>query len=820
MARWIELCIALVLTMTTMYLALKSRDDALTSARKQLEERRRAEEKLIRSEERFSKAFHASPAPTIISTVREGQSLAVNDQWCRMMGYSREEMIGRTGKELSIWPYPEERKMLMDRYSNQGFCRDELIHLRTKSGEIKDVLCSADIIKYKDEDVILALFFDVTERKKTDDALRRSEEKYRFLTEKMNDMIWTLDLNLKTTFVTPSVKNVLGYTPEERMQQEPCDQMTPASYERVIELLAGELQRDHEPGIDPDRTITIEIEYYHKNGSVVWLENNISAIRDEKRSLIGLYGVSRDITKRKKVEESLKESEERYRLIFENVTDVVYSLDHELKVTSVSPYVEKIIGYKPEELIGRQIHELNVLDPVSMQRAVSDIAQVIEGRRVLSSEYTFIAKDGIRKSGEVNASPLLRDGEVIAVIAAARDVTERRRLEVERKSLQERLLRAEKMEALGTLAGGVAHDLNNVLGVLVGYSELLLMETPEGHPLRRHTSNILRGGRRAAAIIQDLLTLARRGVATSEPVNLNQLVSLFLESPEFELIKTHHPGLTVKVDLDTHLLNIMGSPVHLEKTLMNLVSNAAEAVSGLGEVTIRTENRYIDKSIPGYENTMKGEYSVLTVSDTGTGIPSTELNRIFEPFYTKKVMGRSGTGLGLAVVWGTVKDHKGYIDVQSEEGKGTIFTLFFPATRAQLVEDNKVITEDVYRGRGEKILVVDDVRDQRELAFDMLTRLGYEAHTVASGEEALEYIRTHSADLVILDMIMDPGIDGLETYKRILEVQPGMRAIIVSGFSETNRVKETLKKGAGAYIRKPYIFEEIGLAVRRELDKP
>jgi CheY-like chemotaxis protein len=266
-------------------------------------------------------------------------------------------------------------------------------------------------------------------------------------------------------------------------------------------------------------------------------------------------------------------------------------------------------------------------------------------------------------------------------------------------------------------------------------------------------------------------------------------------------------------------MNISGSSVHLGKTLMNLVANAAESVSGSGQVSIKTENRYIDKPIAGYESAVEGEYAVLCVSDTGAGIPAADLKRIFEPFYTKKVMGRSGTGLGLAVVWGTVKDHNGYIDVESEEGKGTLFTLYFPVTREKTAGDKVVITEDAYRGKGEIILVVDDVLEQRGLAFDMLTRLGYRAHTVASGEEAVSHVKTNEVDLVVLDMIMNPGIDGLETYRRILDIKPGMRAIIVSGFSETDRVKDALKKGAGAYVRKPYILEELGLAIRRELDR-
>ena len=207
------------------------------------------------------------------------------------------------------------------------------------------------------------------------------------------------------------------------------------------------------------------------------------------------------------------------------------------------------------------------------------------------------------------------------------------------------------------------------------------------------------------------------------------------------------------------------------------------------------------------------------MSDTGEGIKADDLKRIFEPFYTKKVMGRSGTGLGLSVVWGTVKDHQGYIDVQSEQGKGTTLTIYFPVTREAASADETAVSLSEYLGRGESILIVDDIKEQRELAVQMMTKLNYRATAVGSGEEAVAYLQTGQAHLVILDMIMDPGMDGLDTYKAILETHPRQKAIIVSGYSDTERVQKAQELGAGAYVRKPYVLEKIGLAVRRELAK-
>jgi CheY-like chemotaxis protein len=274
----------------------------------------------------------------------------------------------------------------------------------------------------------------------------------------------------------------------------------------------------------------------------------------------------------------------------------------------------------------------------------------------------------------------------------------------------------------------------------------------------------------------------------------------------------------VETNLEADLLNIMGSPVHLTKTVMNLISNAVEAILDGGKVTLSTRNQYIDKPVRGYDEVKEGDYIVLSMADDGIGISPEDMERIFEPFYTKKVMGRSGTGLGMAVIWGTVKDHNGYIDVQSKEEKGTSFTLYFPVTRKKRTKDELIPIEE-YMGKGESVLVVDDVEEQREIATGMLKKLGYSVTSVSSGEEAAEYMKNNSADLILLDMIMDPGINGRETYKRIIQFHPNQKAVIASGFSETVDVKAAQELGSGQYIKKPYTLEKIGIAARDELKK-
>ncbi len=398
-----------------------------------------------------------------------------------------------------------------------------------------------------------------------------------------------------------------------------------------------------------------------------------------------------------------------------------------------------------------------------------------------------------------------------------KEVTERKQIEKELRDSEDQLVRAKKMEAVGILAGGVAHDLNNVLSGISSYPELLLVDIPEDSSLRKPLLTIQRAGQKAGVIVQDLLTLARRGVAHAEVVNMNQLVDDFLNSPELEKLMSFHPGIEIKTQLDQELKNVKGSPVHISKTLMNLVSNAAEAIKDKGVVCITTENCRIETPLKGYENIEAGEYVVLTVSDSGQGLSSNDLEKVFIPFYTKKKMGRSGTGLGMAVVWGTVKDHNGFIDAHSNEGVGTSFILYFPITREKVPCDPPETSIEAYQGNGESILIVDDVVEQRRIAYEILRKLGYSPTAVSSGEEAVTYLSQNKVVLVILDMIMAPGMDGLETYKQILKINPGQKAIVTSGFSETVRVKELLGLGARQYIKKPYSLNDIGVAVKSAL---
>ncbi len=432
----------------------------------------------------------------------------------------------------------------------------------------------------------------------------------------------------------------------------------------------------------------------------------------------------------------------------------------------------------------------------------------------------FFEWDHKRKNGEVFPVEVslttISSGKKKVLHTVWRDISSRKKAEAERNKLEEQLHRSQKMEAIGLMAGGVAHDLNNILSGIVTYPDLLLMSLPKDSDLQEIVKEIQESGRRAADVVADLLVVARGITTVWETSNLNILITQYLASPEGRKVKSLHPHVTIATNLSPDLLNISCSGVHIKKCLMNLVMNAAENIKEAGSVTISTRNRYIDKPVVSKHLEKKGEYAVLTVTDTGSGIAKKDINHIFEPFYTKKVLGKSGTGLGLAIVWNTVQDHGGWITVKSGK-KGTTFELHFPVTREKLPVKTKPTKIEDLTGNGENILVVDDEPLQRDIASQILTTLSYNVVSVGSGEDAIDHLEDNDVDLVVLDMIMEPGINGRKTYEEMIKIKPGQKAIITSGFSENKEVKKAQDLGAGQFIKKPYMLKQIGVAVKQAL---
>lgn len=780
---------------------------------------KQAEEALRESRQRVADIIEFLPDATLVLD-RDGKIIAWNKAIEEMTGDKASEMLGKGNYEHAVPFYGERRPVLVDLALNSNPGLEKLYTSITRSGDIlsgeafvshlpagiRHLSATASVLRDAKGEVVAAIecIRDNTRHKLAEEALRESEARYREFFVTSRDAVFITSPEGQWVDFNDAAVELFGFADRGDLARESVVQRYESSEERGALLKTIE-----ETGFVKEFPARLR----QKGGSVMDTLITAVPVRTPEGMVKSYVGTIRDVSRQKRAERALRDSEERNAAIIAAMPDLLFILSEEGEYLDFHAPAENLLAIPSDRIVGGNINEIGLLPEV--ERNVREaIRRAIATREVQRVDYQLDTPADVRDFEARIAR--LDDHKVLSIV---RDITQQRLAEEERREFEERLQRAEKMEALGVLAGGVAHDLNNVLGIVVGYAEMLADEASESGSLSSYAREILQAGERAGAIVQDLLTLTRRGVPSRSVLNLNRIIIDCMASPEFAKLSSHHPGVKVTTDLEADLLNLSGSSVHLGKSFFNLVSNAAEAMPGGGTVTVKTANQYLDQPLSGYDRVREGDYVVLTITDTGQGISGSDLKRIFEPFYTKKVMGRSGTGLGLAVVWGTVKDHHGYINVESEPDRGTTFTLYIPVTREEITPEGPVLSVAAYLGNGESILVVDDVKEQRELATKMLAKLNYRVNAVANGEEAVEYLQHHRVDLVILDMIMDPGLDGLATYRNILEIQPRQKAIIVSGFSETERVVKARELGAGAYVKKPYVLEKLGVAVRKELDR-
>ena len=499
--------------------------------------------------------------------------------------------------------------------------------------------------------------------------------------------------------------------------------------------------------------------------------------------------------------------------ILQSSTDTaIIATDLNFNIKYFNNVAEQLFGVPAATALKSNIEEIDEhIDQKPNKRFLNAISRV---RKQGSYDFTL---EHNKKTLTAHVSAIEDDlAECIGFLLLGHDVSDRLAEEKEREEIKERLQKTEKMESLGLMAGGVAHDLNNILSGIVSYPELLLLQLPEDSDLREPIKAIQESGKRAATVVADLLTVARGAASIREPHSLNTLIDEYSSSPEFNHLKSSFLNITYQQQFEATQPVILCSPVHVKKCLMNLVTNAFEAIADEGAVVVSTYNRTIDDSESNEHNIKNGEYVVLSVQDTGPGISDKDLEHIFEPFYTKKVMGKSGSGLGLAVVWNTVQDHGGRIFVESSD-RETRFQLYFP-----ICNEAKVVLavngeREKLTGSGEYILVIDDEPQLRDIASQMLQSLGYKVDSVCSGELAIQFVKEKPVDLIVIDMLMEPGLSGRQTYEEIIKIHPDQKAIIASGFSESDDVKATLRLGASGFIKKPYSMGQLGQVVQEAL---
>lgn len=520
----------------------------------------------------------------------------------------------------------------------------------------------------------------------------------------------------------------------------------------------------------------------------------------------------RMFARQERADKALEESEEKFKELIENAHIPIMIMDSLGNIVYLNSEFSKLFGYQIEDIPTKEkwidlacTEEIQVGKIKNYCQALFDFTQDVEA----DNQLNIYCKNKTEIKTIDVASSVIGDRVLFTLI----DITERLNTEKEKKLLEQQKNRYQKMKAIGLMAGSVAHDLNNILSGIVGYPEVILADMEKDNPIYKPLQLIKESAFRASAVVADLLTVARGVASKKETADLNVIIKDFLKSPEYLKIKSGHPGIKVTTKIDKNLSPVLCSQIHIKKTLMNLLSNAFEAIDNKGQIEITTLNIIFDKNVKTYKDIKAGEYSMFSVADNGKGVSNDDLDRIFEPFYSKKVMGRSGTGLGLSIVWNTVEDHNGFIDVKSSS-KGSCFTVYLPSSREKVEEKIEVPIKD-FSGNGESVLIIDDEEGQRTISAALLEKLNYKPHAVSSGEEALEYLNKEKYDVILLDMIMGSGMNGYETYKQILEIHNSQKAVIASGFAKTDDVEKALALGNCEFISKPYTLQTLGSAIKK-----
>jgi two-component system cell cycle sensor histidine kinase/response regulator CckA len=753
---------------------------------------------------RFQTVFKAAPLGIAIANPK-GYFLEVNNAFIRMLGYRKNEIKKMTFVDIT---HPEDRKrsIRLSHSVRQGkfnSYQTEKRYLR-KNGEVIWAILKATAIKDDDGNIQywLAIIEDLTERKHAEKALEESEKRYRLLFELAAEGILVVDVRTgKFMYANPAICKMLGYTEAELINMRVKDIHKKEDLTRVVANFTK-----MSPG---EKRLVQNIPCVCRDGSKIYVNiNSTRVVIDGRKSILGFF---QDITQRVKTEAALREKEEKYRNILANIEEGYFEVDLAGSLTFANDATCKIMGYPHAELIG--MNNRQYTKPEDAKRMYQVFNHVYRtGQPAKVTDHEVIAKNGTKKYLEMSAN-LMQDADQkpVGFRGVVRDVTDRIRAEKEKERLASQIQHAQKMEAIGTLAGGIAHDFNNLLMGFQGNISLMLLDIDADHPhweyLRTMESYVLKG----SELTRQILGFARRGKYQVKPTNLNDLIN-----KSADMFSRTKKEITIHKKFSENLFPVEVDRGQMEQILLNLFVNAWQAMPGGGHLYLETENVDLGEDYDKPYEIKPGKYARIAITDTGTGMPPRVQERIFEPFFTTKGIGR-GTGLGLASAYGIIKNHNGIINVYSEEGHGTTFKIYLPASKKQVVAE-KPAFEAVLKGR-ETILLVDDEEMIIDIGKEMFESLGYTIITAKGGAQALTLFEKYAdrIDLVVLDMIM-PDISGSETFDHLKAIKPEVKVLLSSGYSIDGRATEILNRGCKGFIQKPFNLKQISRKIREILD--
>lgn len=762
--------------------------------------------KKIEEENRRYRAFVDNINDACYEFDLEGNVIFCNDILPRLFGYSREDFL-----KLDRWKRHESResarqvfRMYADIYRKEIPFKILEFKIVRADGQVRDLETSVTLIHDADgkPSGYRGIARDITERK----LFERERERYRDFFENVGDVCAEYDLHGRCTFCNEAAVRLFGFPMETLLkfrhhERYPDREEADKVFHAVHELYERNL---------PVKVVVANV--LCKNGQVKSVETSLSLIRDEKGKVVGFSSIGRDVTERRQMERDL----ERYRDFMESIEDSCAEFDLRGRCIFCNEASHRTLGYSRREYMRLRHRERHAtqLDARQVFEVFHEL--YASGGEARMYETALRCKDGTVKKIE-SIVTLVRDarGEPVGFRNIGRDITGRKEMEQQQQTLRDELAQARKMEAIGTLAGGVAHDFNNLLMGIQGYVSLMLLDTEIFRSHYTQLQAIQALVRSGSDLTRQLLGYARGGRYEIRAVNINDIVR-----QAADMFGRTKKEISIELDLADDLWSVEADRAQLEQVLLNLLVNAGHAMPGGGEVFVTSANVTLEPSEVGGMDIEAGRYVKLAVRDTGVGMDESTRERLFEPFFTTREKGSvRGTGLGLASVYGIVKGHKGAINVQSEPGKGALFTIYLPGSQvepARLPEGEK----DLVRG-GETILLVDDEESIRNVVGEMVKALGYRLITARSGDEAIDIYRSghEEIDLVIMDMIM-PGLSGGAAIDAIREINPQVAVILSSGYSIDGAAQEIIEKGGRiSFMQKPFVMTELSQQLRNTLEQ-